>query len=129
MGGVANPNARKLRKEMTEAEKRLWHRLRYKQIDGHRFRRQVPIGPYIADFACLASRLLIEIDGGQHSDRADHDGKRTAWLESRGYVVVQFWNNDVLSNTDGVIEMIRAKLASPSTPHPNPPPQGGREQE
>jgi very-short-patch-repair endonuclease len=112
---------------MTDAEKRLWSRLRYKQLDHHRFRRQVPIGPLVIDFACLAVKLLIEIDGGQHADNNARDAERTAWLEARGYWVLRFWNNDVLANTDGVISAIREKLALLATPHPGSPPQGGRE--
>ena len=122
---MASTSARRLRKHLTDAEKALWSKLRYRQLDGHRFRRQIPLGPYVIDFGCLASRLLIEIDSGQHVDRSEHDTRRTAWLESRGYRVIRFWNNDVMSNIDGVIEMIRTELAA--TPHPNPPPQGGRE--
>jgi len=122
---MANTNARQLRKDLTEAEKALWSKLRYKQLDAHRFRRQIPIGPYVIDFGCLASRLLIEIDGGQHAERSGEDGRRTAWLGARGYRVIRFWNNDVLGNIEGVIEMIRSALYE--TPHPNPPPQGGRE--
>jgi very-short-patch-repair endonuclease len=120
---MPSTNVRQLRKNLTHAEKALWSKLRFKQLDGHRFRRQIPIGPYIIDFACLASRLLIELDGGQHADTVDADQKRTRWLETRGYRVLRFWNNDVLDNSDGVLETIRMHL----TPHPNPPPQGGRE--
>ena len=104
-------NARRLRKTPTEAEMRLWFRLRRKRIDGRRFRRQVPLGSYVVDFACLEAKLVVEVDGGQHAERIDADAARTAWLEGRGYRVLRFWNNDVLANTDGVIETIRAALA------------------
>ena len=104
-------NARRLRKTPTEAETRLWSRLRRRQIDGHRFRRQVPLGSYVVDFACLEARLMVEVDGGQHAERIDADAARTAWLEGRGYRVLRFWNNDVLANTDGVVETIRAALS------------------
>ena len=123
---MASENARRLRSNMTEAEKRLWSVLRYRQLDAHRFRRQVPIGAYIVDFACLEKRLLIEIDGGQHEEQTRRDAARTSWLERRGYHVLRFWNNDVLSNLDGVVSIIRETLSA-LTPHPNPPPQGGRE--
>jgi very-short-patch-repair endonuclease len=126
---MANENARQLRRELTDAERRLWTHLRQNQLDGHRFRRQVPIGPYIVDFACLSARVLIEVDGGQHTDALHYDAARSAWLEARGYQVLRFWNNDVLSNTDGVLMVIRETLltARGATPHPSPPPQGGRE--
>jgi very-short-patch-repair endonuclease len=104
------PIARKLRSNPTDAEMRLWSRLRRKQVDGHRFRRQVPLGSYVVDFACLEARLIVEVDGGQHGER---DAARTAWLEAQGFRVLRFWNNDVLENTDGVIEAIRGALPPP----------------
>jgi very-short-patch-repair endonuclease len=104
-GTVAN--AKRLRANMTDAERRLWSKLRRKQMNGRRFRNQVSIGPYIADFAFLEIRLIIEADGGQHSiDKAD-DEIRTRWLESEGYRVLRFWNNDILQNLEGVLESIR----------------------
>ncbi len=98
--------ARDLRKHMTEAEKRLWYLLRRHNLLGNLFRRQAPIGHYIVDFACLKERLLIEIDGGQHADQIAQDAQRTAWLEQRGFRVMRFWNNEVLGNTEGVLEII-----------------------
>ena len=95
---------------MTEAEKRLWYLMRRHHLEGKLFRRQVPIGSYVIDFACLAERLLIEVDGGQHAAQAEQDAQRTAWLEQRGFRVMRFWNNDVLGNTEGVLEMIVAAL-------------------
>ena len=95
---------------MTDAELRLWTRLRVEQIDGYRFRRQVPIGPYVVDFACLKARLVIEVDGGQHVQAKEQDDKRTAWLASQGFRVLRFWDNDVLTQTDGVLEAIRVAL-------------------
>jgi very-short-patch-repair endonuclease len=106
---------------MTVAEVRLWRRLSRDQIDGHRFRRQVPIGPYILDFLCVKSRLVIEVDGGQHSVAVEKDDERTAWLKARGFRVLRFWNNQVLEETDGVVERIREALGPPPRP-----PQGGR---
>jgi very-short-patch-repair endonuclease len=90
--------------------------LRRRQIDGHRFRRQVPIGPYIVDFACLGARLVIEVDGSQHFDEADADRERTEWLEARGYRVLRFWNDEVLQQTDGVLEMVQHALLSSVAP-------------
>jgi very-short-patch-repair endonuclease len=110
---MANERARILRGNLTDAERRLWSRLRLKQIDGHRFRRQVSIGPYIADFVCLDAKLVIEVDGGQHSDAAEKDARRTALMEAQGFRVVRFWNHEVLGNTDGVLETIRRLLADP----------------
>jgi very-short-patch-repair endonuclease len=106
---------------MTDSEARLWGRLRCQQIDGHHFRRQVPIGPYVADFVCLQARVVIEVDGGQHTPETDE--KRTAWLESRGFRVLRFWNSDVLLQAEGVLDVIRE--ACGRDPPPSPSPQGG----
>lgn len=95
---------------MTEAEQALWKLLRRKQIDGHRFRKQVPIGKYIVDFACLDARLIIEVDGGQHSDAAIVDAERDVWLRSQHFRVLRFWNNDVLKNPDGVMQVVLEAL-------------------
>ncbi|HSY86977.1 MAG TPA: DUF559 domain-containing protein [Verrucomicrobiae bacterium] len=102
--------ARQLRKNLTDAERKLWRYLRRKQIEGHRFRRQVPIGPYYVDFLCLERRLIIEVDGGQHADRQAEDAKRTAWLENQGFRVMRCWNNEVLQNFEGVIGAILLAL-------------------
>jgi very-short-patch-repair endonuclease len=110
---------------MTDAERKLWWQLRRKQIDGHRFRRQVPIGPYIVDFACLAQRLLIEVDGGQHSDNVERDAVRTEWLESQGFRVIRFWNNEVFENMGGVLQVIDAALEERPAPTPALPRKGG----
>jgi very-short-patch-repair endonuclease len=99
---MASPLARKLRTIPTDAEIRLWSRLRRKQLEGFRFRRQHPMGPYVVDFFCPEAKLVVEADGGQHAD-SDSDAIRTRWLEARGYRVIRFWNNDVLSNTEGVL--------------------------
>ncbi len=103
---MASPTGRKFRGDPTEAETRLWSRLRRKQLDGHRFRRQVPLGPYVVDFLCLSARLVVELDGGQHASEGIRDARRTAWLESQGFRVARFWNHDVLGNTDAVVEAI-----------------------
>jgi very-short-patch-repair endonuclease len=121
---------------MTDAEKKLWRRLRGRQIDGHQFRKQVPIGNYVVDFCCLKARLVVEVDGGQHAARSAEDEHRTLWLNDQGYRVARFWNNEVLQNVDGVLQEIIRALALPllrdleddqSHPHPNPPPIRGRE--
>jgi very-short-patch-repair endonuclease len=103
-------NARRPRKQATEAEQRLWFLLRRKQLDGYRFRRQVPIGTYVADFACFAERLIVEVDGSQHADREKKDAQRTAWLQERGYRVIRVWNNDITENPEGVVTAILAAL-------------------
>jgi very-short-patch-repair endonuclease len=107
--------ARQLRRDMSEAEKKLWYHLRHRRMGGHRFRRQAPMGSYIADFACLSARLIIEVDGGQHSEDAYEalDVQRTEWLATRGYRVLRFWNSQVLTEIDSVTETIFNAL-SPS---------------
>jgi very-short-patch-repair endonuclease len=105
---------------MGEAEKKLWFCLRRRKMAGFRFRRQVPIGGYIADFACLSARLIIEVDGRGHSEQGGHvlDEKRTEWLEARGFRVLRFWNADVLADIDSVAGSVYRALASRTTPHP-----------
>jgi very-short-patch-repair endonuclease len=98
--------AKQLRAKMTDAERLLWSKLRRKQMHGHMFRHQAAIGHYIVDFACLSIKLVIEVDGGQHNVNKAKDDLRTAWLESQGYRVMRFWNNEVLQNLDGVREVI-----------------------
>jgi very-short-patch-repair endonuclease len=119
--------ARKLRHNQTDAERALWFRLRDRRLRGQKFRRQMPIDRYVVDFCCEAAHLIIELDGGQHVERSNQDAERTAALEARGYLVLRFWNNDVLQNIDGVVESIVGTL-NPSPPHPNPLPNGEREQ-
>src|SRR5216684_2308851 len=94
--------ARELRKNPTEAEKKLWNHLRLRQLGGYKFRRQHPLGLYIVDFICLEKRLIIEVEGGQDSEQVDYDEERTAWLEAQGFCIVRFWNNEVLNE----IEMV-----------------------
>ena len=112
--GKTLTRAQRLRREMTDAERKLWSALRNRQLDGAKFRRQQPIGPFIADFVCQEQRLIIEADGGQHADGVTDD-RRTAFLESKGYRVLRFWNNDILSNLDGVAQVIAVALL---VPHP-----------
>lgn len=102
------PVARKLRKDPTEAEKRLWSRLRGEQL-GVKFTRQFPIGNAIVDFACRRLKLAIELDGGQHAD-SPTDEARTRMIEAHGYHVVRYWNNDVLANTDGVLTTLMIEI-------------------
>jgi len=90
---------------MTDAEQRLWYRLRGHRFDSVKFKRQVPIGPYIVDFVCLNRRLVQEIDGGQHADN-ERDRRRDQWLQEQGFHVLRFWNNDVLKHTNSVLEVI-----------------------
>ncbi|MCR6670955.1 endonuclease domain-containing protein [Devosia ginsengisoli] len=104
-----------MRRNPTDAEQRLWSILRARQLGGHKFVRQVPIGPYFADFVCREAALIIEVDGGQHAGSL-HDKKRTAFLTAEGYSVLRCWNNDVLGNLQGVAESILAVLASYPSP-------------
>ena len=113
--------ARKLRKHPTKAENLLWQNLRNRQLEGFKFRRQQPVGPYILDFVNFEKRLAIEVDGGQHAVLKDKDKKRDAWLKAEGFEVMRFWNNEVFENLDGVLQVIRAKLTTPS---PSPSHQG-----
>ncbi len=126
---MSTGQARALRQNRTDAEKRLWEKLRRKRIDGYRFRQQAPIGKYIVDFVCFEAKLVIELDGGQHAIRADQDADRTDWLASQGFRVLRFWNNEVFENIEGVEEVVRAALHSgvAARPLPNPPPSRGRE--
>jgi len=102
--------ARELRKNATEAEAALWAQLRYRQLGGHRFRRQRPIGRYIVDFVCLEGRVVVELDGGQHQESVRYDDARTAELNGLGFMVIRFWNNQVLAEMDGVKEAILLAL-------------------
>ncbi len=102
--------ARKLRKNLTEAEHALWRHLRLRQCGGYKFRRQQPIGNYIVDFVCMEKRLVIEVDGGHHLEQEAYDSERDAWLKKQGFSVVRFWDNQVLQEIDGVREIIMSAL-------------------
>jgi len=104
------PDPRELRKNMTDAERVLWFRLRSRQVEGRKFRRQHPIGRYVVDFVCLERRLIVEVDGSQHMDNPN-DEIRTRWLEREGYKVLRFWDNEVLMETDAVMEVIKESVA------------------
>ena len=114
--------ARSLRKNQTDAERKLWRRLRARELCGFKFRRQYPIAPYIVDFICVEKRLIVEIDGGQHATMSEADGLRSTFLNDRGYRVLRFWDNDALLRTDEVLAKI---LDSLMPPHPSPLPQAG----
>ncbi|MDP3619174.1 MAG: DUF559 domain-containing protein [Ramlibacter sp.] len=132
------PRARLLRRDATEAEKKLWHYLRQPPFKQHHFRRQATIGPYFADFASHQLKLVLEVDGGQHAGNAS-DETRTEYLQANGYRVLRFWNNDVLENMPGVLSAIDVAINvtrttgsrsadRPPTPDPSPPQAGGGEQ-
>jgi very-short-patch-repair endonuclease len=114
--------AKDLRSGMTDAERKLWLQLRAHRFQGYKFRRQQPIGSYIADFVCFDARLIIEVDGGQHLESA-RDAKRDEWFLKNGFRVLRFWNNQVLQETEGVLQTIL--LALKDTPLPNPSPARG----
>jgi very-short-patch-repair endonuclease len=99
-------NARALRKRMTDAEQLLWRNLRSRNMSGLNFRRQHCIESFIADFACVEKKLIIEVDGGQHAENTAQDADRTAYLNSQGWTVMRFWNNEVLQTTEAVLEAI-----------------------
>jgi very-short-patch-repair endonuclease len=117
--------ARRLRENQTDVESKLWSRLRGRQLRGGKFRRQHPIGPFIVDFCCIERGLVVELDGGQHAERNVAGERRTRLLERFGYRVLRFWDNDVLTNLDGVLERISEVLEGP---HPCSLPKRAREE-
>jgi very-short-patch-repair endonuclease len=122
--------AKRLRSNMTDAERCLWYRLRAHRFQGLKFKRQAPIGPYIVDFICFKHGLIIELDGGQHA-QSESDRRRDTWLNNEGYRVLRFWNDDVMKRTDTVMAEISNALTEVSTPLParsarHPLPQGER---
>jgi len=102
-------NAKAMRHLPTDAEKKLWRLLRSRQLDAFKFRRQVPIGSYIVDFVCHEKRVVVEVDGGQHAENPT-DAERDRWLQTAGYRVIRYWNNDVLKNPNGVLESLLQEL-------------------
>jgi len=126
MRGCAKPGvlsrARRLRRDQTDVEQRLWHALRGRRFGGIKFRRQMPVGHHVVDFACPVRHLIVELDGGQHATQSASDEARSRVLEAAGYRVLRFWNNDVSENLAGVLTAIEAALG----PSPQPsPPDGG----
>jgi len=123
--GKISPHARTLRRAATDAERRLWSGLRNRQLGGFKFRRQETIGRCVADFACVECRLIVEADGGQHDPDADRE--RTAYLNGLGWEILRFWNNDILQQTDGVLETILrvCEDAIKGKPSPCPLPHAG----
>ena len=123
---MANESARHLRRNRTEAERRLWWRLRELKHAGFKFRQQVPIDHFVVDFACLSQRLIVEVDGGTHSTDREvaRDVRRERYLKDQGFRIVRVWNSDVRQNLEGVMDTIVAAL---HTPTPDPSPQGGGE--
>ena len=115
--------ARHLRKRPTEAEQRLWNRLRDRQLEGLKFRRQQPMGRYVLDLVCYERGMVIEIDGGQHAMQKEKDEERDKWFIEQGFIVLRYWNNDVLTNIEGVLEDIRKHCLY----HPHPCPLPSRE--
>jgi very-short-patch-repair endonuclease len=116
----AHARARTLRQNMTEAERRIWQILRLNRMKDYKFRRQVPIGHYIADFVCHEARLIVEIDGGQHDRSSPRETERSGFLQSEGYRILRFWNDEVLANLEGVHQTIAAALGASPPPKPSP---------
>ena len=121
--------ARDLRQSQTDAEKKLWWRLRDRRLTEFKFRRQHPIGPFVADFCCTEAKLVIELDGCQHTVQRSSDAARTEFLEAQGYRVLRFWNNEILTNTDGVVQRVALALRVNHRPSPCPLPRGERDNE
>jgi len=100
-----------LRHAQTDSERKLWMALRNRQLDGWKFRRQELMDPYIVDFVCHEAKLIVEVDGGEHQAQEAYDQRRTKYLNARGYTVIRFWNNEVLTNLDGVLEQVSLSLS------------------
>lgn len=115
--------ARNLRAESTDAERKLWKHLRNRQLEGLKFRRQVPLFGFYADFYCESANLVVELDGGQHANQGERDTNRTKVLQEAGILVLRFWNNEVLVNIEGVLAEI-ARVTKAASPHPVPLPLG-----
>jgi very-short-patch-repair endonuclease len=102
--------ARHLRKSSSDAERRFWFHVRDRRLAGYKFRRQLPVGPYVVDFFCESASLIVELDGGQHASQRLYDEERERYLREQGYEVLRFWDNDVLTNTDGVLSAVLKTL-------------------
>ena len=118
-------NAKVLRRTQTDAEQKLWYHLRAHRFMGRKFKRQKPIGRYIVDFVCLEEKLIIELDGGQHAERVDDDQERDLWLRNQGYTVLRFWNSELMSEMECVLERILTALRH-ETLSSSPSPVNGR---
>jgi len=112
---------KELRKNSTDAERHLWRSLKAKQFGGLKFRRQEQIGRFIVDFVCYEKNIIVEADGSQHALEKEKDEERTIWLNSQGFTVLRFWNSEILTNIEGVLELIRMQCAMPPLPGPLPP--------
>ena len=119
------PRAKSLRNEASPPERLLWQHLRNRQLHGHKFSRQIPIGPYFADFLCREAKLIIELDGSTHDNSTDYDARRDAYCRAQSYSILRFTNADVLANLEGVLSHIAAKLAQEPTPNPSRLREGG----
>jgi|APLak6261659701_1056019.scaffolds.fasta_scaffold02351_2 very-short-patch-repair endonuclease len=120
-------NARELRKNATACERLLWFHLRAHRLQGFKFKRQQPIGANIVDFVCFETRCIVEADGGQHNEQIEYDARRDGWLKSQGFMVLRFWNNDILTNTESILETIlSACLEYIDSPSPQPLSHQGR---
>jgi len=118
--GFMRDRARRLRRDQTDAERKLWSQLRGRQVNGAKFRRQHSIGHYIVDFCCQEQGLVVEFDGAQHTVRTESDQRRTAFLIQSGFRILRFWDHDALVNTDVVMQQIAEAVTTPS-PLPSPP--------
>ena len=123
IGRIPKNIARNLRKDSTEAEKILWHRLRNKQLEGFKFRRQQIVGRYVVDFVNFERKLVVELDGSQHAVEKGKDRERDHWFQTQGFEVLRYWNTEVFENLEGVLEAIRERLLTPS-PSPSHPGRG-----
>jgi len=120
--------ARRLRRDASEAEKVLWRVLRGRNLNGLKFRRQHPMGNYVADFVCFEKHLIVEVDGGHHAVETRRDEKRDAWFRKEGFQVLRFWNYEVLTNREGVVQVILERCKEPS-PYPLPEGEGKKKGE
>ena len=114
---ISVERARSLRKNMPDAERAFWHQVRNRRFRGMKFRRQVPVGPYFADFLCHEKKIIVELDGGQHVKQADYDYRRTVFIGKMGFRVIRFWDTDVLKNMNGVLMELEHALGV-DDPHP-----------
>ena len=126
MKSASKSNAGNLRKSLTDAERKLWSSFQNHGLGNFKFRRQEPVGKYIADFVCYEKRLIIELDGGQHAEQQEKDEARTNWLESQGFRVLRLWNNEVLNETEAVVQVILNELEEEPRFAPSPQPSPAR---